>query len=103
MSTERTRDLFGFPIRKADASDEQVSVPKENSEVTNPFDTFMFGGTRKENSVKEKKKSSYSEILDQIDVDDVLHHVDNLIESAKGLKPLLGKVKPVLDQFLNKK
>lgn len=103
MSAERKRDLFGFPIRKAETNDEESSASKKNPEDLKTFDTFMFGGARKEYSSKEKKKSSYSDILDQIDVDEVLHHVDNLIESARDLKPLLGKVRPVLDQFLNKK
>ena len=102
MSKETKRDLFGFPIKDAQINNASEHEP-ENLKKANSFDSFMFGGPRRTEKQPEKKKSSYSGILDQIDIDEVLHHVDTLIGSAKELKPLFGKVKPLLEQFINKK
>jgi hypothetical protein len=102
MSAEIKRDLFGFPIKDTREKNASEHDP-ENLKSVNSFDSFMFGGPRRTEKQTEKKKYSYKGILDQIDVDEMVHHVDTLIGSAKELKPLFGNVRPLLQQFINKK
>ncbi|WLR53850.1 hypothetical protein LC048_15190 [Mesobacillus subterraneus] len=50
-----------------------------------------------------KSDSPLNQYLGKIDLDEVMHHVDTLITSARELKPLMGKVKPLFDHFIEKK
>lgn len=102
MSAETKRDLFGFPIKDTRANNVSQHDP-ENLKRVNNFDSFMFGGPRRTEKQPQNRKYSYKGILDQIDLDEMVHHVDTLIGSAKELKPLFGNVRPLLEQFINKK
>ena len=95
MEDERTRDRFDFMMK------EKHHSSQENSQY-DPFDHFMFGGSRDSRDHSGDTNSNGSGILGQIDLGEVLYHVDTLISSARELKPLFGKVKPYLDNFIDK-
>jgi hypothetical protein len=100
MEDGRDRDLFGFKLKK---DNEESSDPREQ-EYTH-FDQFMFGRPRNNEESSEqrvKNDSPFNKYLGQIDLDEVMYHVDTLITSARELKPLVGKVKPLFDQFIEK-
>jgi hypothetical protein len=100
MEDERARDLFGFKLRR---SEEEVG--DEKGQEFDHFDHIMFGGQRniaESNDQPAEPSSPLSKYLDQIDLDEVMYHVDTLITSARELKPLLGKVKPFFNQIIDK-
>ncbi|WP_079508085.1 hypothetical protein [Mesobacillus jeotgali] len=97
MGDEWENDLFGFKHR----NDPEVSAKHDRDH----FDRFMFGGTRNIEEQSEppaEQPSPLSKYLERIDLDEVMFHVDTLITSAKELKPLLGKVRPIFDHFIEK-
>ncbi|MBT2694291.1 hypothetical protein [Bacillus sp. ISL-55] len=100
MEDGRDRDLFGFKLkRENDESSDQVE-----QEYTH-FDQFMFGRPRyneESSQQSEKNDSPLNKYLGQIDLDEVMYHVDTLITSARELKPLVGKVKPLFDHIIEK-
>lgn len=103
------------------------------TEVTDRFSKFMFGerstpivektteheqnnwdwilGEQTSNKAKAAGKSSHhnginksiEQFLQNVDYMKVMHHVDTLMTSTKELKPLLNKLKPVLEHFISKK
>lgn len=77
----------------------------QQEEEFDHFDRFMFGRSRNEEENKDQSEndSPFSKYLGQIDLDEVMSHVDTLVTSARELKPLLGKVKPLLDHLIEKK
>jgi hypothetical protein len=98
MEEDRTRDRFDFMMK------EKHHSSQENSQYDS-FDHFMFGGSRGSGDSRDHSgdtDSNGSGILSQIDLGEVLYHVDTLISSARELKPLFGKVKPYLDNFIDK-
>jgi hypothetical protein len=94
MEDERRRDPFDFMMKENHSSQETGQ--------NDPFDHFMFGGSRDSRDHRGDTNSNGSGILGQIDLGEVLYHVDTLISSARELKPLFGKVKPLLDHFIDK-
>jgi hypothetical protein len=100
MEDERTRNLFGFKLRR-----ENEESPDQREQEYDPIDDFMFGRSRKTEETSEESVNSDSPLnkyLGHIDLDEVMYHVDTLITSARELKPLMGKVKPLFDQFIDK-
>jgi hypothetical protein len=100
MEDGRGRDIFGFKLKR---ENEESSGHREQ-EYTH-FDHFMFGQPRhKEESSEQNAKndSPLNKYLGQIDLDEVIYHVDTLITSARELKPLVSKVKPLFDHFIEK-
>ncbi|MBT2642694.1 hypothetical protein J7I80_10690 [Bacillus sp. ISL-41] len=100
MEDGRDRDLFGFRIKR-----ENEESPDQRERENTHFDHFMFGQPRyKEESSEqsEKNDSPLNKYLGQIDLDEVMYHVDTLMTSARELKPLVGKVKPLFDHFMDK-
>lgn len=103
------------------------------TEVTDRFSRFMFGerntpineettenqlenwdwilGARTSDKAKAGDKSSHhnginksiEQFLQNVDYMEVMHHVDTLMTSTKELKPLLNKIKPVLENLISKK
>ena len=99
MEDERARDLFGFKLKRD--SEEQRGQGDPH------FDQFMFGRSRDKEEKDTSEQSAKSDAplnkyLGQIDLDEVMYHVDTLITSARELKPLVGKVKPLFDHFIEK-
>jgi hypothetical protein len=100
MEDGKARDLFGFKLKR----DTEESSDEHEQEY-NHFDQFMFGPPRnkeKASEQSEKNNSPLNKYLGQIDLDEVMFHVDTLITSARELKPLVGKVKPLFDHFIEK-
>jgi hypothetical protein len=100
VEDERTRDLFGFKLRR-----ENEESSEQLEQEYDPFDHFMFGRSRKTEETSEESVNNVSPLnkyLGQIDLDEVMYHVDTLITSARELKPLMGKVRPLFDQFIEK-
>ncbi|MFE8700365.1 hypothetical protein ACFYKX_07060 [Cytobacillus sp. FJAT-54145] len=54
-------------------------------------------------SQKSEQKNSIGNILQNVNYIELMEHMDTLMNSAKELKPLLSKVRPLIDQFTNKK
>ena len=99
MEDGRDRDLFGFKLKR----DNEESSDQGEQDHTH-FDQFMFGRPRYNEESSEqrvKNDSPLNKYLGQIDLDEVMHHVDTLITSARELKPLVGKVKPLFDHFID--
>lgn len=101
MEDGRARDLFGFKLKR----ENEESSDQREQEYTH-FDQFMFGRSmnnkEKPSEQSVKNDSPLNKYLGQIDLDEVMYHVDTLITSARELKPLVGKVKPLFDHFLEK-
>ena len=98
MEDGKARDLFGFSLNR---DHEEKSGQQEYDH----FDHFMFGRPRKKEEASEESNNNDSPLnkyLGQIDLDEVMYHVDTLITSARELKPLVGKVKPLFDHFIDK-
>lgn len=56
----------------------------------------MMFGSRSSGPEKEPQQSS------SIDYDDLMTNIDNLVESAKSLKPLFHKIYPIIEQLWKK-
>ena len=100
MEDGRARDLFGFKLKR----ENEESSNQQEQEYTH-FDHFMFGRPRDKEETSEQSVNNDSPLnkyLGQIDLDEVMYHVDTLITSARELKPLVGKVKPLFDHFIEK-
>ncbi|MCM3570005.1 hypothetical protein [Neobacillus mesonae] len=79
-------------------------TPKE---IEDPFTALMFGNRRAE---EHKRQLPADQPLyhpygfySNIDLDAMFGHIDTLIESFRGLKPLFQKVYPVIEQYIKKK
>ncbi|MEH7442798.1 hypothetical protein V7201_10880 [Bacillus sp. JJ1122] len=101
MGDERTRDAFDFMLGGNSKNLRDQSIHEEN-ESENDFRHFMFGNSTEEETKARDNKSTGSGLLNQIDLGEVLYHVDTLITSAKELKPLFGKVRPYFDHLIDK-
>lgn len=66
-------------------------------------------GRRRPTPIKEEEPPSegihqkLGQMLQNIDYMEAMKHVDTLMTSANELKPLLGKVKPLIESFTQKK
>ncbi|WP_423409705.1 hypothetical protein AABM38_06790 [Heyndrickxia sp. MSNUG] len=101
MGDERTRDAFDFMLGENGKNLRDQSVDAEN-EPDSDFRHFMFGNSTGEETKARDSQSTESGLLSQIDLGEVLYHVDTLITSAKELKPLFGKVRPFFDHLIDK-
>ncbi|RSD29389.1 hypothetical protein [Mesobacillus subterraneus] len=95
VENERPRDPFGFRFR------DNTEGESNSSRGNDPLDRFMFGGPRNHEQNPESE-STIGNALGQMDYEEVFKHVDTLITSARELKPLIGKVMPFIDQFMDK-
>lgn len=59
--------------------------------------------TKEEETPSEGIHHKIGEMLQNIDYIEAMKHVDTLMTSANELKPLLGKVKPLIESFTQKK
>lgn len=76
-----------------------------NRSEEHPFDRMMFGPSRSKQSHPTEPKprtEDKSDILNQINLEEIMGHVDALMGSAKELKPMFNKIRPLIDQFLKK-
>lgn len=101
MGDERTRDAFDFMLGGNGKNLRDPSIHEEG-ESNNDFHHFLFGNSTGKETKASDSKSTGSGFLSQIDLGEVLYHVDTLITSAKELKPLFGKVRPYFDHLIDK-
>ena len=103
MDEDKNRDIFGFRLRPTDTEHDDGGDDSRLADGGHgdSFSRFMFGGSRESEPLTDKKNTS-TRFLSHVDFDEVMNHVDTLISSAKELKPLFGKVRPYLDQFIAK-
>lgn len=80
--------------------------PTEIQYSEHPFDRLMFGPSQSKKHVDHEKKSTETSgednLLDQVNLEEIMMHIDSLVGSAKQLKPMFSKIKPLFDQFLKK-
>ncbi|WP_019153250.1 hypothetical protein [Robertmurraya massiliosenegalensis] len=110
-----------------------MAEDKVQREEVDRFSRFMFGerhtssfeepekrekedwdwilGSRESHTEEEQNNKStlngfnktIDEFLQKVDYMEVMNHIDTLMTSTKELKPLLTKLKPLLENFLSKK
>lgn len=101
MGDERSKSIFDFILKGKDINSEEHPSQAED-EYQNDFDRFMFGKSRETVPKNSDHKKIENGFLGQIDLNAVLDHVDTLMTSARELKPIIGKVKPYLNHFIDK-
>jgi hypothetical protein len=74
---------------------------RSNAFEEDPFNRFMFGTRKRMDEPVEKEKVGDS-FLEKVNLEELLDHVDLLMSSAKQLKPLVRKLSPFVQQFINK-
>jgi hypothetical protein len=81
----------------------EVSHMGEDNEAAeeNQFDLLMFGPGRKEKRQPEEEVPRQGD-FNQINLEEVMGHIDTLVDSARQLKPVFSKIRPLLNQFLKK-
>ncbi len=87
-------------------SDENIQHTKNDEIKEHPFDRLMFGSRQTSNHSTEKKAGSkvseYENLLNQINIEEIMTNIDSLVGSAKQLKPMFNKIRPIFNQFLKK-
>lgn len=72
-----------------------------------PFTAFMFGPARPQlqhrNPIPTQSGHSILSNLPEMDLDELMVHIDTLVESINGLKPLFQQAYPLIQQFLKRK
>jgi len=80
--------------------------PTETEDNEHPFDRLMFGSSRSKKQIGEEKKAvdtpAEDNLLNQVNIEEIMMHIDSLVGSAKHLKPMFSKIKPLFEQFLKK-
>ncbi|WP_053361881.1 hypothetical protein [Bacillus sp. FJAT-27251] len=70
------------------------------------FDRIMFGpGRTEERKTKDPSISgdvNLGQSQNQINLEEIMVHIDTLVDSARQLKPMFSKIRPFFDQFLKK-
>ena len=65
---------------------------------------WLFGvNTRHSPRHQGQDKTTITDLLNQIDYTELMHHVDTFMSSTKQLKPLIKKLRPYVEMLLNKK
>ncbi|WP_174730882.1 hypothetical protein [Mesobacillus harenae] len=101
MEEEKSVNVTDEPQEKSiNISD----VSDDSQEKIAPFDRMMFGprATRVQPAPKHQKQK-HEEILEQIDLEELMTHVDTLLNSYHQVKPMFKKLGPLIEQFVQKK
>ncbi|SEN14892.1 hypothetical protein SAMN05192533_109172 [Mesobacillus persicus] len=101
---------MGFDYQEEESNDSITTNTEEkhsfgNRKEEHPFDRMMFGPSRSKHShptEPEPRTEDKKDILNQINLEEIMGHVDALMGSAKELKPMFNKIRPLIDQFLKK-
>ncbi|WP_251552480.1 hypothetical protein [Neobacillus muris] len=101
--TEIPLQMYKEKINNRDDSEEN-----EQEQPLDPFTALMFGGRK--NALPQFELFPDRQPLQNlpsnqtnIDLEALMHHIDTLVESVNGLKPLLKKAYPYIQKVLNKK
>jgi hypothetical protein len=77
--------------------------PTETRYSEHPFDRLMFGPSQtKKHEKKPTETAGEDNLLNQVNIEEIMVHIDSLVGSAKQLKPMFSKIKPLFEQFLKK-
>ncbi|MGM0902420.1 MAG: hypothetical protein ACQEXB_15140 [Bacillota bacterium] len=93
---------------KVDNSQQEIDSPnpKETVDNTHPFDRLMFGPGQNKRHLGDDKKPAETQaednLLNQVNLEEIMMHIDSLVGSAKQLKPMFSKIRPLFEQFLKK-
>ena len=72
-----------------------------------PFAHFLFGSKNRSEAESEEEifevPEESLETTSNLDLDEIIIHVDTLLESAHKLKPLFSTIQPFIEKFMNKK
>ncbi|WP_433748898.1 hypothetical protein [Falsibacillus pallidus] len=73
-----------------------------SAERAHPFDQLIFGNKIPETneSLIENLQQKAVSGLDEIDVDELFGHLDSLVETFAYFKPLIKKIGPYLESFI---
>jgi hypothetical protein len=63
-----------------------------------PFTRMMFGSRSVDTNIEKQPEQNSS-----IDYEELMNSIDQLVESAKSLKPYFQKIYPMLEQLWKKK
>ncbi|MDZ5470334.1 hypothetical protein SM124_01100 [Bacillus sp. 31A1R] len=103
--------MFGHPRKRNISNDAHEDYHGDwlfgrrlphHEEPTSNRDDHPFNFSKHPHS-EESNKQSLGHILQNVNYIELMGHVDQLIDSAGQLKPLFNKIKPIVEQFLNKK
>jgi hypothetical protein len=72
---------------------------EESHYTEDPFSRMMFGSRA---NVTENVNQNDHQQNSSIDFDELMTNIDNLVESARGLKPLFHKIYPIIEQLWKK-
>lgn len=92
-------------INEMDEKEEVEQIENHEKEwesnVQDPFTSFMFGPPRRH---LEREKLHEDSQINQpmINYEELMIHIDTLWESIQGLKPLFKKFSPFVEQFWKK-
>jgi hypothetical protein len=93
---------------KAESIQTETDSPNsiETGKNEHPFDRLMFGSSRNKQHTDDEKKATETptegNLLNQVNLEEIMMHIDSLVGSAKQLKPMFSKIKPLFEQFLKK-
>ncbi|WP_040204528.1 hypothetical protein [Neobacillus jeddahensis] len=83
------------------SSDTHVELKGEREH--DPFTSLMFGTRRDHRNLHDHQEQTQTQSPSTIDYEALMMNIDILMESVRGLKPLLQKFQPYLKQVLKKK
>jgi hypothetical protein len=66
----------------------------------NPFDLLMFGPGRAKR--QPEAEAPMPGDFNHINLEEVMGHIDTFLDSARQLKPVFSKIRPLFNQFLKK-
>lgn len=106
-SKEEERDPFSalmFPARK------ERNQETEHKDIANGITEheWLFGKRRshkKEEHLNDspKNQSAIEKAVNNVNIPELMNHLDTLMTSAQSLKPLYKQIKPIISSFLNSK
>ncbi|MGG0719099.1 hypothetical protein ABE096_16105 [Robertmurraya massiliosenegalensis] len=93
MFGERNTSSFEEPVKREEEDWDWILGSRASDKAETQNNKGTLNGLNK----------SIEELLQKVDYMEVMNHIDTLMASTKELKPLLTKIKPLLENFLSKK
>jgi hypothetical protein len=86
------------------AEEEEKRVETSGSDKQmHPFDRLMFGSNSKTSRLTDDEKLDLdTESSNQVNLEELMVQIGTLMDSAKHLKPMFHKIRPLIEQFLKK-
>ncbi|KQL54993.1 hypothetical protein AN964_16775 [Heyndrickxia shackletonii] len=104
---------------KAETGQQQGQEQEQNTRPVHPFDSMFFGNRNRQNRNDRQNRSQpatndspqmdgwlnsilNNKHLSNVNMDELMTHVDQLIVSLNELKPMFKKVAPMIQSFIQK-